>query len=42
VILLAALGELLTKDELKTFQQFTGRKTAPLADVAARAGRWQP
>jgi hypothetical protein len=42
VILLATLGELLTKDELKTFQQFTGRKTAPLADVAARAGRWQP
>ena len=30
VILLAAMGEPLTKDELKTFTKFTGRKTASL------------
>jgi hypothetical protein len=29
VILLAEMGEPLTKDDLKTFTQFTGRKTAP-------------
>jgi hypothetical protein len=29
VILLAAMGEPLTKDERQTFTQFTGRKTAP-------------
>ncbi len=29
VILLAAMGEPLTKDELATFTKFTGRKTAP-------------
>ena len=29
VILLAAMGEPLTKDELKTFTKFTGRTKAP-------------
>jgi hypothetical protein len=29
VILLAAMGEPLTKDELKTFTKFTGRTEAP-------------
>jgi hypothetical protein len=47
VILLAAMGEPLTKDELKTFTKFTGRTEAPdkridelgvsLAVVVARA-----
>lgn len=46
VILLATMGEPLTKDELKTFQQVTGRKHAPteqceelIAVVGRRGGK---